>query len=269
MKILIMAGHSQNGYIGSGASKYIDESNETRRLGPKVVQYLKAVGVDADYIQHDKPKTSNYLKEQVTKANDMGTYDCVVQIHFNAGSSDPNNNTTGTETYYASSKGKVFSDRVNAKLSTLFNNRGSKKDTRGLYWLRNTKCPAILIEVCFVDDKDDSKIYLNNINKVAKLIAEGLSNKAVSARPVGNTTSSTSVQKNQSSEQHSEQFKVKVIYDGADGLNIRKDASSKSPIVGTVKAGEVFTITEQSGVWGKLKSGVGWINISSKYCKKL
>lgn len=251
MKILIMAGHSQNGYPGSGASKYINESNETRRLGPKVVQYLKAVGVDADYIQHDKPRTSNYLKEQVTKANNMGTYDVVVQLHFNAGSSDPNGNTTGTETYYASSKGKVFSDRVNAKLSTLFKDRGSKKDTRGLYWLKYTKCPSILIEVCFVDDKDDSRIYLNNIDKVAKLIAEGLSNKSVAAQATDDS------------------FKVKIIYDGKDGLNIRENASYNSKVVGQVHCGEVFTIVEVKNNMGRLKSGVGWISLSSKYVKKL
>ena len=251
MKILICAGHSQNGYPGSGASKYINESNETRRLGPKVVQYLKAVGVDADYIQHDKPRTSNYLKEQVTKANNMGTYDCVVQLHFNAGSSDPNGNTTGTETYYASSKGKVFSDRVNAKLSTLFKDRGSKKDTRGLYWLKYTKCPSILIEVCFVDDKDDSRIYLNNIDKVAKLIAEGLSNKSVAAQATDDP------------------FKVKIIYDGEDGLNIRENASYNSKVVGQVHCGEVFTIVEVKNNMGRLKSNVGWISLSSKYVKKL
>lgn len=253
MKILICAGHSQNGYAGSGASKYINESNETRRLGPKVVQYLKELGVDADYIQHDKPKTAKYLNEQVAKANAMGTYDCVVQLHFNAGSSDPNSNTTGTETYYASSKGKVFSDRVNAKLSTLFKNRGSKKDTRGLYWLKYTKCTAILVEVCFVDDKDDSRIYLNNIDKVAKLIAEGLANKTVTEQVV----------------QPEESFKVKVIYDGEEGLNIREKAAYNSKVVGQVYCGQVFTIIEVKNNMGRLKSGAGWISLNSKYVKKL
>ena len=257
MKVLIMAGHSKSGYIGSGASKYLDESNETRRLGLKVVEHLKTIGVNADYICLDKPKTAKYLNEQVALANSKGTYDIVVQIHFNAGSSDPNSNTTGTETYYRSSSGKPYSDRVNAKLSTLFKNRGSKKDTRGLYWLKYTKCPAILIEVCFVDDKDDAKIYLSNIDKTARLIAEGIAGKAISAQPV------------QSTPQPTDSFKVKVIYDGADGLNIRADASAKAAIVGQVHSGEVFTIIETKGVWGRLKSNLGWINISSRYCKKI
>ena len=37
----------------------------------------------------------------------------------------------------------------------------------------------MLIEVCFVDDKDDVKIYKNNIDKIAKSIAEALINKTI------------------------------------------------------------------------------------------
>ena len=253
-KILIMAGHSQNGHLGSGAAKYINESNETRRLGQKVVACLKSLGVDADYIQHDKPKTKNYLKEQVDKANAMGNYDCVVQIHFNAGSSDPNSNTTGTETYYRTSGGKAYSDRVNAKLSTLFKNRGSKKDARGLYWLKNTRCPAILIEVCFVDDKDDADIYLNNIDKVAQLIAEGIADKDIS-----NKVEPAPI---------SDSFLVKIIYNGIEGLNIRQEPNTSSKIMGQVYKGQVFTIVEIKNGFYKLKSGKGWISGNSKYVKK-
>lgn len=174
-----MAGHTASGNIGSGAVGYINESNETRKVGPKVVEYLKQLGIDATYIKLDKATTSSYLYDQVRLANSKGTFDCVVQIHFNAGSQDPNSDTTGTETYYVSSKGKVFADRVNAKLSTLFRNRGAKNDKPNLYWLKNTTNPAILIEVCFVDDKDDIRIYQNNFDEVCKLIAEGLANKTL------------------------------------------------------------------------------------------
>ena len=111
MKILIFAGHSTNGYRGSGAIGSLNESNENRRLGKKVVEYLKAMGIDADFACVDIPKTTNYLKEQVSLANSMGSYDCMVQIHFNAS----NGNGKGTETYYISSKGKVFAERVHNK----------------------------------------------------------------------------------------------------------------------------------------------------------
>ena len=120
MRVLIMAGHSKSGYIGSGSSKYLDESNETRRLGPKVVSYLKAIGVNADYICLDKPKTAKYLNEQVALANSKGTYDVVVQIHFNAGGG------TGTETLYKTEGGKKYAEQVTNQLGKMYKQRGVK-----------------------------------------------------------------------------------------------------------------------------------------------
>jgi uncharacterized protein YgiM (DUF1202 family) len=54
--------------------------------------------------------------------------------------------------------------------------------------------------------------------------------------------------------------KVKV-----DDLNIRAGAGVKYKVVGMVHKNEVYTIVKRSGSWGKLKSGIGWINISNKY----
>lgn len=44
-------------------------------------------------------------------------------------------------------------------------------------------------------------------------------------------------------------------------LNIRKEPNAKAGVVGTIKKGEVYTITEEKNGWGKLKSGAGWINL--------
>lgn len=45
-------------------------------------------------------------------------------------------------------------------------------------------------------------------------------------------------------------------------LNYRSGAGVQYPVKGTVKRGEVYTIVEVSGNWGKLKSGAGWINLN-------
>lgn len=50
-------------------------------------------------------------------------------------------------------------------------------------------------------------------------------------------------------------FKVKV---SADDLRIRKEPNLHGEIVGYTGKG-IFTITEEKGGWGKLKSGAGWI----------
>jgi hypothetical protein len=44
-----------------------------------------------------------------------------------------------------------------------------------------------------------------------------------------------------------------------DELNVRSGPGTQYGIVQTVHKGSAYTIVEQSGNWGKLKSGVGWI----------
>ena len=65
-------------------------------------------------------------------------------------------------------------------------------------------------------------------------------------------------------------FKVKIL---DDALNIRKSAGVGYPITGVISNHGVYTIVETktigSAVWGRLKSGVGWINIGTKYVKRV
>ena len=59
-------------------------------------------------------------------------------------------------------------------------------------------------------------------------------------------------------------YKVKVT---VDSLNIRSGAGTDYNIVGCIDDKGVYTITEISGDWGKLKSGAGWINL--KYTNRI
>ena len=54
-----------------------------------------------------------------------------------------------------------------------------------------------------------------------------------------------------------------------DELNVRQGPGTSYPITTVVHKGEAFTVTKMSGNWGKLKSGAGWINCSSRYCTKV
>ncbi|HBG7261455.1 TPA: N-acetylmuramoyl-L-alanine amidase [Clostridioides difficile] len=173
MKIAIVPGHTLTGK-GTGATGYIDEGKENRILTGLIVKWLKQGGATVYTGKVDK--SNNYLAEQCEIANKQNV-DLAVQIHFNANKTTLN--PMGTETIYKTNKGKVYADRVNTKLATVFKNRGAKSDVRGLYWLSHTKAPAILIEVCFVDSKADTDYYIKNKNTVAKLIAEGILNKKI------------------------------------------------------------------------------------------
>lgn len=64
-------------------------------------------------------------------------------------------------------------------------------------------------------------------------------------------------------------FKVRII---DEALNVRKAAGVSNKAVGVLHGG-VYTIVEVKQVgaalWGKLKSGLGWINIGAKYVKRV
>jgi N-acetylmuramoyl-L-alanine amidase CwlA len=64
-------------------------------------------------------------------------------------------------------------------------------------------------------------------------------------------------------------YKVKVT---TSALNIRKGAGTNYKKVGSIKDKGVYTIVDEAfgegaNLWGKLKSGAGWISLD--YCKKL
>ncbi|MCC0736688.1 N-acetylmuramoyl-L-alanine amidase [Clostridioides sp. ZZV14-6009] len=175
MKIAIVPGHTLSGK-GTGATGYIDEGKENRVLTDLIVKWLKQGGGTVYTGKVDK--SNNYLAEQCQIANKQDV-DLAVQIHFNANKTTLN--PMGTETIYKTNNGKVYAERVNKKLATVFKNRGAKSDVRGLYWLSHTKAPAILIEVCFVDSKADTDYYIKHKDIVAKLIAEGILNKRINS----------------------------------------------------------------------------------------
>ncbi len=59
-------------------------------------------------------------------------------------------------------------------------------------------------------------------------------------------------------------FLVRVT---ADVLNIRKGPGTDYAITGVIRDKGTYTIVDQSGTWGKLKSGAGWISLN--YCRKV
>lgn len=56
-----------------------------------------------------------------------------------------------------------------------------------------------------------------------------------------------------------------IVVVKADSLNIRKGPGTNYGVAATAKATDAYTIVETNGNWGKLKSGLGWISINSKY----
>jgi hypothetical protein len=65
----------------------------------------------------------------------------------------------------------------------------------------------------------------------------------------------------------SSNFKPYIVRVTTDVLNVRANAGTSYPITTQVKLNQLYTIVEEKGKWGKLKSGAGWIHLD--YTKKV
>lgn len=182
MKINVHAGHGPDGKVACGAVGLIKESTEARKVKDEVIKQLKKLGHTVyDCTVDDGTSQSNVLSKIIKKCN-AHAVDLDVSIHFNAGASDSKGNgkTTGTEVlvYNMSGKASPYAKKIAESISKLgYKNRGVKVNT-SLYFLRSTKSPSLLIECCFVDDKDDIKLY--DCKTMAAAIVYGITGKSVS-----------------------------------------------------------------------------------------
>ncbi|HHY0049452.1 TPA: N-acetylmuramoyl-L-alanine amidase [Clostridioides difficile] len=175
----IHGGHNPARKVACGAVGLIDESLEDRKVKDEVVSILRANSKTVyDCTVDNGTSKTDVLKKIVSKCNSHKV-DLDISIHFNSGAKDEKGNgkTTGVEVFIYNEKTREVAIKICENISNLgFKNRGVKID-KGLYVLRNTKAPAILVECCFVDDKDDVELY--NYKNMAKAIAEAILNKTI------------------------------------------------------------------------------------------
>ena len=165
MRICINLSHTKKG-LGTGANGFLNESKEERKLGYELMKQLTDSNhsvIPAVYDIHN-----NNLKAAVETANNNDA-DLFLSIHLNAGGG------SGCEAY--TWKGERVKQAVNIcdNLNKLgFKNRGIK-DGSNLYVIKHTRCTAILLEVCFVDNKQDYELFKKlGYSNIANAIMKGL-----------------------------------------------------------------------------------------------
>lgn len=194
MKINVHAGHCPDGKGAYGAVGLIKESTEARKVKKEVIRQLRELGHTVyDCTVEYKTTKSGCLADIVKKCNE-NKVDLDVSIHFNACVNDltGDGKSTGTEVYIYSgtSKAKPYAEKVLNEIVKLgFKNRGVK-ERPGLYVLKHTKSPAMLIECCFVDDADDVKLY--KVDTMASAIVKGIAGKTAEKPATGSAATSGS-----------------------------------------------------------------------------
>lgn len=170
----VHGGHSLN---CRGVSGLLDEVIEDRAVKNKLIELLRANG-DTVYDCTDDYGTtqSANLTSIVSKCN-AHNVDLDISIHLNSARNDPHGDGKcgGVEVYGYDDRiyGTAYriAESIANTLGIGFHGAPVKYNT-GLYVLRKTRAKAILIECCFVDDKDDVNRW--DSTKCAMAIASAL-----------------------------------------------------------------------------------------------
>lgn len=274
MKILLISGH---GAGDPGATAKINgvtyrEADETIKMVELIHDKLRHYA-EVDYYPIDR----NAYKDVQNGAVQVNfkQYDYVLEVHFNACVKDlaGNGKTTGTEIYVTRADGttSVEQNIVNAVAAIGFKNRGVKKANYAVInKVYKASVESALIEICFIDDADDMKLYTADRGRVANAITDAI----VASFNLKVSNSATNTDKTQSEPSGASTgavgtnaecpFVVKL----KDDLNIRKTPNGEIVKTNGAKKGYKYTIVQADGNWGKLKSGAGWISINSKYVSR-
>ena len=262
MKINIHAGHNPEGKIACGAIGILNESREARIIKDKVIQLLRAAGHDVlDCTVDNGVSQSDVLRKIVEKCNSR-LADLDVSIHLNSGRNDyvGDGSIGGTEVF-------VFNISENNKMAiacgkAIVENIGDlgfrirddaipdhiKTDSQ-LYVLRNTKAQAVLVESCFVDDKDDADLY--DADKMAQAIADGIISIAGSSAPVPAPTPAPTPAPVQTSHYVGENVSFNKIYG---------TAASTNALNPRVTSGTITKVLPGKANPYLINGGTGWVN---------
>ena len=226
--------HGGHNSIVPGAASLLNEVTEDRKVKNKLISLLKSAGYAVYDCTDDSGRTSGANLANIVAKCNKHSVDLDISIHLNAGRGDSkgDGSTGGVEVFCYDSKTKDIAQSICNAIAAEFgyHNRGVKYST-GLYVLRKTKSKAILIECCFVDDKDDAKVW--DAEKCAAAIYKGITGKsASSSNGTSSNSSKPSASKPAATTSASDQLKV-------DGYWGTKTTKRLQQIFGTTADGVV------------------------------
>lgn len=181
MKILIIAGHgaSDPGAVATIDGKQYKEADLTREAANLVCKALLARGADVTQYDPERNAYSDYQSGKLSATAKFEQYQYCLELHFNAAASDAKGNgkTTGVEIYWPSVglKSGAEDALLDAVAAQGFTKRSAKA---GSYAVINTAwragCKANILELCFLDDADDVRLWNQKKQAACEAIASAL-----------------------------------------------------------------------------------------------
>lgn len=146
------------------------ESHDNLDIGTKVAQILRGNGIMVDETRTKDITLSLWQRIRFENAKD---YDYFISFHRNAFKPET---ARGVETYIYLTKNKkalTLAKKIQKNLSNVgFINRGVRLGN--YYVLRNTKAPALLIELGFIDNTLDNSLFDEKRDEIANSIARSI-----------------------------------------------------------------------------------------------
>ena len=189
MKILIDNGHGENTPGKRSPDGVLREYLYAREIADDIVRELVKKGYDAERIVKENVDVS--LAERARRVNEfcgkLGTSNVIlISVHCNAAGCGEWMKARGWSAY--TSKGQTKADQLADCLysiaDTVFVGQKIRKDMsdgdpdweENFYILQKTKCPAVLTENFFQDNKDDVAFLLSSDGKkqIVKVHVDGI-----------------------------------------------------------------------------------------------
>ena len=186
MQIAISSGH---GLHVRGARGFLDEVDEARRVADHVGKILRELEVPVNVFHENSARNQRDNVNAIVRHHNSLNRDLDVSVHFN--SFNPTSGFTqmdgwravdravGVEVLYRTNNTKTYNlaGHVACSISDASGLLLRHQRDRGavarsnIGFLNNTTAPAILIEVCFVNSREDKRLYMQNFERICAAIA--------------------------------------------------------------------------------------------------
>lgn len=175
MKILLISGHGAGdpGATGTYNGVKYREADLTREVVTALAAMLKGF---ADVTVYDQSRNAytDYCNGSLNIRANFQNYDFVLEVHFNAWKIDSGDGKNKGVEIFAKPGSDIEGNIVKNIAALGFTNRGVKSNSFAVINTARSKgTRAALLEVCFIDDADDMKLYLAKKNDIVRAIAKG------------------------------------------------------------------------------------------------
>ncbi len=230
MKILLISGHGAGdpGAIGTCNGVTYREADLTREVVSALAAALKGY---ADVTVYDQSRNAytDYKNGTLNSRANFQNFDFVLEIHFNAWQVDRGDGKNKGVEIFAKGGSEIEGNIVKNISALGFTNRGVKSNSFAVINTARSKgTRAALLEVCFIDDADDMKLYLAKKNDIIKAITKGFGFSVSGSVSVEKPKNETAPSKPETPvrEESATLYRVQV---GA--FSVKKNATAKCDVV--------------------------------------